>query len=211
MMERLYVAYGSNMNKMQMGQRCPNAKALGKGTLNGYTLEFRGRKGSGVATIIKEENTSVPVVLWSITKDCERALDVYEGFPHLYYKKDVNIEFKGKSVKAMVYIMAKQYERKEMSARPSSYYFQVIKEGYDDFEIETSTIDKALERACNSNLIPAKVIDEIKLVAETGITNMFDTPAVRELAKELGYRKLATFLENKDNQKSYWNFILYGD
>ena len=62
-MEKLYVAYGSNMNKMQMGQRCPNAKALGKGILKGYTLEFRGRKGSGVATIIKDKNTSIPVVL----------------------------------------------------------------------------------------------------------------------------------------------------
>ena len=111
----------------------------------------------------------------------------------------------------MVYIMAKQYERKEMSAQPSSYYFQVIKDGYDDFGIGTSTIDEAFERACNSNSIPAKVIDEIKLVAETGIINMFDIPSVKELAKELGYKHLATFLENKDNQKSYWNFILYGD
>ena len=161
--------------------------------------------------LFRSKNTSIPVVLWSITDDCEKALDVYEGFPHLYYKKDVNVEFEGKSVKAMVYIMAKQYERKEMSAQPSSYYFQVIKDGYDDFGIGTSTIDEAFERACNSNSIPAKVIDEIKLVAETGIINMFDIPSVKELAKELGYKHLATFLENKDNQKSYWNFILYGD
>ena len=86
-----------------------------------------------------------------------------------------------------------------------------LKFAYDDFGIETNTIDEAFKRACNNNSIPAKVIDEIKLVAETGIINMFDTPSVRELAKELGFKQLATFLKNKDNQKSYWNFILYGD
>ena len=37
----LYLAYGSNLNKRQMANRCPNAKALENHILTGYKLEFR--------------------------------------------------------------------------------------------------------------------------------------------------------------------------
>ena len=210
-MKRLYVAYGSNMNTLQMGYRCPNARALGKGILRGYSLEFRGRNGNGVATIIRNRNTSIPVVLWSITDDSERALDAYEGFPTLYYKKDVEVEFEGRSVKAMAYIMASQYEDRAMAAQPSTQYFQTIREGYHDFGIDTATIEKALIRAINNTSIPRKVIDEMKKVSREGRVNMFDVPRVQEIALEHGYTHLASFLDEPANLGLYGNLIIYGD
>lgn len=210
-MERLYVAYGSNMNKAQMRARCPRAKAIGKGILHGYTLEFRGRSGHGVATIIKNRNTSIPVVLWSITEECEKALDVYEGFPTLYYKKDVKVEIEGEEKTAMVYIMAKRYEDKKMSAQPSDYYYGVIRQGYRDFGIEPSAIEEALIRTMNASALPQKVREEIIKVSKDARTNMFDIQGVIDIALELGCTHLVDFLLDVDNHGKYANFIIYGD
>ena len=40
--ERLYIAYGSNLNLLQMAFRCPTAEIAGKSELKGYELLFRG-------------------------------------------------------------------------------------------------------------------------------------------------------------------------
>ena len=39
-MTKLYLAYGSNLNKAQMSQRCPTAKAVGAAMIYGYELVF---------------------------------------------------------------------------------------------------------------------------------------------------------------------------
>jgi gamma-glutamylcyclotransferase (GGCT)/AIG2-like uncharacterized protein YtfP len=126
---KLYVAYGSNMNLEQMSQRCPKAKNVGTGTLDGYKLTFRGNY-KGVANIEPCKNRTVPIVLWEITEECEKALDLYEGYPRLYIKKEVEIKVKGKAKIAMVYIMANKYTN--MVASPTEYYFNVIAKGYCD-------------------------------------------------------------------------------
>lgn len=210
-MEKLYVAYGSNMNRSQMERRCPNAKALGRGILEGYSLEFRGRNGRGVATIIADGNNSVPVVLWTITEECEHALDVYEGFPTLYYKKDVSVEFEGRTVEAMAYIMAREYEDVRMSARPDNYYYEVIRQGYDDFGIDTTPLKEAFQRAIDNTRFPSKLKNEIIKVSKDGRTNMFDISRVIEIAMELGCDTLVEFLSERSNHASYSNFIIYGD
>lgn len=210
-MERIYVAYGSNMNKAQMKIRCPHAKAIGKGTLHGYSLEFRGRDGGGVATIIEKKNTSVPVALWRITDRCEKALDVYEGFPNLYYKKTVSVELEGETVEAMVYIMARKYESKKMAARPSTYYYNVIREGYRDFGIAPSPLEEALNRAFNAKNIPDSIKFEIIRIRDSGKTNMLDIRGVILAALELDCSNLVSFLEDNDNHKLYADFIIYGD
>ena len=87
MKRKTYLAYGSNMNMDQMAMRCPNAKVLGTGTLHNWELTFRGTRREGVATIEPKEGAKVGVLLWSITAECERSLDRYEGFPHCIVKK----------------------------------------------------------------------------------------------------------------------------
>ena len=81
-MGKKYIAYGSNMNIEQMSRRCPNAKPIGKTVLKNYKLVFK-----GVADIEKSESEEVPIVVWEITKECEKALDIYEGYPRLYRKE----------------------------------------------------------------------------------------------------------------------------
>ena len=65
-MSKLYAAYGSNLNIMQMGYRCPTAKVVGIGKILDYKLTFR-----GVATIEKEAKKEVPVAVWEIKENDE--------------------------------------------------------------------------------------------------------------------------------------------
>ena len=130
-MGKKYIAYGSNMNVEQMSRRCPNAKPIGKTVLKNYKLIFK-----GVADIEKSESEEVPVVVWEITKECEKALDIYEGYPRLYRKEYVQIEINGKTELAMVYVM--NYAK---GAKPSEYYYNVIKQGYKDFVINTAPLE----------------------------------------------------------------------
>ena len=56
MAEKLYFAYGSNINLEQMAYRCPAAEAVGPVILENYELLFLGNtKGNGVATIAHKE------------------------------------------------------------------------------------------------------------------------------------------------------------
>ena len=78
-MSKLYVAYGSNLNMMQMGWRCPTASVVGTGKIIDYKLTFR-----RVATIEPCQKQEVPVAVWKIEDNDEKALDRYEGYPSLY-------------------------------------------------------------------------------------------------------------------------------
>ena len=80
-----YFAYGSNMNHKHMQYRCPKAKFIETYTLSGYELVFR-----SVADVQQSKDSSVTGALFEITEDCERSLDIYEGYPNLYTKKYVN-------------------------------------------------------------------------------------------------------------------------
>lgn len=86
--DKLYFAYGSNINLDQMAYRCPAAQVVGPVVLEGYELLFRGNaSGNGVATIKPKEGQQVHGLLWRITPGCERSLDLYEGYPHLTPKE----------------------------------------------------------------------------------------------------------------------------
>lgn len=142
MKRKIYGAYGSNMNLEQMAHRYPKAKVIGNGVLQDYKLTFRGRY-KGVANIEPCKGKEVPIVLWEITDECERALDVYEGYPSLYIKKEVEVMSDDKPVKTMVYIMAKEFTN--MVAAPTEYYFNVIVTGYSDNSLDLKSLQIAYE------------------------------------------------------------------
>ena len=81
MKRKFYIAYGSNLNLEQMADRRPTARVVRATVLDDYQLVFR-----GVATIVPRPGAKVPVAIWEIDEECEEALDIYEGYPHLYRK-----------------------------------------------------------------------------------------------------------------------------
>jgi hypothetical protein len=132
---KLYIAYGSNLNLRQMAIRCPDAVPVGTTMLKGWQLTFR-----GVATLEPKEDAETPVGIWKITPRDEIALDRYEGFPRLYRKETVEAELGGKTVKAMVYLM-----NEGIPCMPSKWYLDAIAKGYEDVGLDTVHLINALE------------------------------------------------------------------
>lgn len=139
----LYIAYGSNLNLEQMSRRCPTAEVVGAAKLEGYDLLFRGSRHSAVATVEPLENGSVPVLLWKLKPQDERALDHYEGWPSFYRKEVHEIELGGETVPAMVYIMNDGHDFGE----PSDYYYNTIREGYESADFDLDYLDQAVEQS----------------------------------------------------------------
>ena len=125
-MKKIYFAYGSNLNLDQMAHRCPTAKVVGAGMLNGYKLIF-----NRVASIELDASLSVPVGIWEIDEYCEASLDLYEGYPRLYRKEKVSVRFDGQEVEGMIYIMNSTGKKP-----PSNSYYQTIRTGYRDIGLD---------------------------------------------------------------------------
>lgn len=141
--ERLYFAYGSNINLNQMAFRCPAATPICPVTLEDYELTFR---GGGVATVVPAEGKQVPGLLWELTPECECALDHYEGYPRLYDKEQVTVTDKnGMEFDVMVYVMTPQFSR-EVTV-PSEYYYKGIMDGYRQNGMDTAPLKKAYNKA----------------------------------------------------------------
>ena len=103
-MNRLYIAYGSNLNLRQMAHRCPSARVVGQSILQDYELLFRGSLRAAVATVEPKPGGRVPVLIWSIRPRDEKSLDIYEGWPRFYRKEDITVKLNGKPVSAMIYL-----------------------------------------------------------------------------------------------------------
>lgn len=140
-MGKLYIAYGSNLNLVQMASRCPSAAIYAKGILNNWELVYRGSKINSHATIIRKPKSTVPVLVWEIQPADECRLDVYEGYPHYYFKKNIMVYINGKKRKAMVYIM----NEKQMPGKPSKQYISTIRQGYIDNNMELAILEKSLK------------------------------------------------------------------
>ena len=98
-----YIAYGSNMVEEQMAHRCLGAKLIGTGYLPNHRLEFYLH-----ATVehTRAHGAKVPVAVWEISKEDERSLDRYEGYPTYYTKHRRRVVMDdGTELWGMVYIM----------------------------------------------------------------------------------------------------------
>lgn len=143
--KKLYVAYGSNLHLGQMSHRCPDAKVYGSGVIKNYSLTFWGNwNRNGVATILPGSDTDVPVGIWEISARDEKNLDVYEGWPHLYRKEDIEVVMAdGSTVTAMVYIMNEDRMR---PCFPSDTYFNTIATGYKSFGFDLKFLEAARDK-----------------------------------------------------------------
>jgi len=138
--EKIYIAYGSNLNLPQMEHRCPTAKVLGISEIKDYELLFRGSKTGSYATIEPCEGSSVPVLLWSVKPKDEIALDRYEGYPVFYKKGNMELSLNGETVSAFVYVMADGHRL----GMPSDLYRKNIEEGYKTAGFDSAVLENAI-------------------------------------------------------------------
>ena len=130
-----YIAYGSNMVKEQMARRCPDAKFIGAGYINGAQLEFYLHATVEYSRI---EGTRVPVAVWEISNADEHRLDRYEGYPSFYTKQEVFVRMNdGSKIKGMIYLM-----NLIRTAPPTDVYYEGIADAYKalGFNSEITTV-----------------------------------------------------------------------
>ena len=130
-----YIAYGSNMVRAQMAIRCPDARLIGVGHIEGAQLEFYLH-----ATVERSEikNARVPVAVWEISKQDEQHLDMYEGYPNYYIKKRWLVRMAdGFEIKGMIYLM-----KLIRTAPPTASYYNGICDAYKElgFGSEIKTV-----------------------------------------------------------------------
>ena len=141
---KLYFAYGMNTNREEMAYRCPKAHALGKAVLPGYRFEFK-----SFATIVPNPKESVEGVLWTITDTDESALDMLEGYPEFYDKKNVSVIHNDINYIAMTYIM----NPREKGCTPSDGYYSMVSEGYQSFGLSQKQLLDAKNRSIKDIII----------------------------------------------------------
>lgn len=142
-----YLAYGSNLNLNDMKYRCPSAEKIGTTIINGYRLVFKGTNdGFAYLTIEKSEKDKIPVGIFLIDDEEIYKLDIYEGYPNLYYKSFFKIEYEKKEINALIYIMHNEFEYHI----PSKTYMKKCREGYKDFNFDEFILNRALEDTKNN-------------------------------------------------------------
>ena len=99
----LYFAYGSNMNPARMAKRCPGAIDLGGAVLRNHRVVER-----LYADIDFAEGAEMQGALYVITEEHLRRLDRFEGYPSVYRRIWVDVEFEDSVYQAVTYEMAWQ-------------------------------------------------------------------------------------------------------
>jgi len=136
---RLYLSYGSNLNKAAMRRRCVDARPVGKIMLTDAKLIFR-----GVADVEYCPGSRVPCGVWIISEEDERRLDLYEGVSGGFYYKErgIRIRYKGRDENPLIYLMNSQGVYP-----PNQSYVDTIRRGYKDFKLDETFLDDAIKHS----------------------------------------------------------------
>lgn len=140
-------AYGSNMLSSRMKSngsfdyaRCPGAEFIGIATLDDYRFIISDRKQK--ASVIKAPGKYVLGVLWRISKEEERTLDLREGTninPPSYDKKYMDVKCNGETIKALVYVDSSKKINK--AKKPTENYIGYIIDGAIEHKINETDPD----------------------------------------------------------------------
>ncbi|HEY4963815.1 MAG TPA: gamma-glutamylcyclotransferase family protein [Candidatus Saccharimonadales bacterium] len=142
----LYFAYGSNMDTIQMSKRCPSAKKVGVGYVDGWKFQYDGSDDKAIpafANLVKSNSGRAWGVIYEMHKKDLEPLDNYESHPLKYYHDYLSIELAeyGHPVNALAYLLhepsrprgvpSKQYRDKVVTAAkknklPAEYISNIL-------------------------------------------------------------------------------------
>jgi hypothetical protein len=123
-----YLAFGSNLHPIRLGERVPSARLLGRVALPGYRLAFhkRGADGSGKGDLVVAGADSLAVgALFEMAAEDKPNLDAAEGAG--YRCDTMTVELGGRTFEAFVYLGEDPYIDPEL--RPFRWYRDVIWHG----------------------------------------------------------------------------------
>jgi hypothetical protein len=148
----LYFAYGSNMNRAAMRRRCPGARALGPGVLQGHRF-FVGIDGWG--SVKPSAGDSVHGVLWRLTPRDIAALHAYELLHQgLYDVRYLPVRLGARLLPAMIYLL-----RRKAPGRPRLGYVEMIAASARIWKLPERYI-QSIERLRGSRWTGARVIPQ---------------------------------------------------
>ena len=105
----LYAAYGSNLDPVRMGERCPHSPLRGTGWLTGWRLTFGGEEhgwDGALVTIVQDPFEQVFVALYDVTDEDMSLLDTLEAADSgLYRKTRVRVATMAGSHAALAYVL----------------------------------------------------------------------------------------------------------
>ena len=103
----------------------------------------QGSKTVSYLTIEPKQGCTVPAAVWSVSERDELALDRYEGYPHFYYKTELELPLAetGKKLTAFVYIM---HEERKLGI-PTFAYIRTCVDGYRQFGFDLKHLRKAVD------------------------------------------------------------------
>ena len=128
MTSELYFAYGSNMDPVQMEQRCPDARPLGRASLADWEVRIGIR---GFATVVDAPGSLTWGALWEVSPSDLATLDVYEGVVHGFYRREtLTAQGPESAHAALIYI-----EEFEGDGIPRDGYLERILDGARAFDL----------------------------------------------------------------------------
>ena len=145
----MYAAYGSNMDPVQMAERCPHSPQRGTGWLEGWRLTFGGEDigwEGALATVVEEAGQRVFVVLYELSEHDEQALDRWDGATLGYYDKiRVRVATLDGDVVAWLYVLD-AYE----GGLPSARYLGIVSDAAEVAGAPADYVSWLRTRPCTS-------------------------------------------------------------
>ena len=124
-----YLAFGSNLHPIRLGERVPSACLLGRVELSGYRLAFhkRGADGSGKGNLVHTgDDRDIAVgALFEMAGDEKPNLDAAEGAG--YRDDTMRIHWRGQAYEAFVYIGEEAFIDPDL--RPYRWYRDIVWHG----------------------------------------------------------------------------------
>ncbi len=184
-----YFAYGSNMLREWLLQRCPSAKAIGVAVASGYILEFskKSKDKSGKATLVKstEPKRQVFGALFEIGLDDRPKLDRAEGKGSGYDRNDVfDVTLLSVGTQAQVTTYIASASAVDGSLKPYDWYQALVIVGAEQHQLPEAYIaslrefihiaDQELNREGRKNAVEA-----LKLAGVQDFTQVLKSPHTR--------------------------------
>ena len=136
---RAYFAYGSDLWRQQMNERCPGHRVLGMGILTGYRWIINIR---GHATLVQSVHDLVFGVIYGIPESGEERLDQCSGVQAGHYRKVTLPVMTGRGdLRCLVYL-----DPLEQEGEPEEEYAGRIRNGIRDAKLPPMYVDRYLEK-----------------------------------------------------------------
>ncbi|MGE3550769.1 MAG: gamma-glutamylcyclotransferase family protein [Geobacter sp.] len=132
-----YFAYGSNLWREQMRLRCPDARCLGTGRLDGFRWLITSR---GYASMVRSAGDSVFGTVYLLSEADERSLDRYEGVADGCYRKElVTVWLPEQLLSCLTYL-----DPVQTPGQPKAEYIQRINSGLADAQLPEDYLARSI-------------------------------------------------------------------